>query len=131
MEEERQMRRPTWKHEVNLNTILLVLSVLVMGVGWGMTWQGTKSDQESQSAAILRLDTRIGGITLDVRTAMAEIQGQLRTYADLPYRVTALESRSSDALVVQKELGQAITQLSSDLRVTREIIQRLDRPITR
>lgn len=125
------MRRPTWKHEINLNTILLALGLLIMGVGWGMTWQKGKSDQEIQSAAILRLDTRIGDMSDDMRTALLDIQGQMKTYADLPYRVAALESQSTTAFRAQRELEQAITQLTSDLRVTREIMQRMDPEMVR
>lgn len=125
------MRRPTWKHEVNLNTILLALGLMIMGAGWGMTWQESKSDQKVSAAAIERLDTRMGEMSATMRAALAEIQGQMKTYADLPYRVAALESQSTNAFRAQRELEQAMTQLSSDLRVTREIIERMDQPRVR
>lgn len=121
-----KMQRPTWKHEINLNTVLLLAGILVTGAGWGVTWQMQVSATSRNSERIGNALTAIADMRADLRLSIAEINTSMKTYADLPYRVTALEGQVATMTGNQRELERSLSQLASDMRVTREIVERLD-----
>lgn len=128
------MNRPAWKNELNLNTILLLLTLIGSGVAWGMTWQSMKSGQMRNNERIDAAMASISETNQSLRAAVLEINQNMKTFADLPYRVTALETRFMSMTGNQRELEQALSQLASDMRVTREIVERMDparRPVSR
>lgn len=120
------MQRPAWKHEINLNTILLALTLLGSGAGWGINWQNQVAAQKRADERIDAAMIEIARVSAEVRAAIGEINQAMRTYADLPYRVTALETQFAAMTTTQRDLERALTQLASDMRVTREIVERLD-----
>lgn len=123
---ESRMQRPSWKYEINLNTILLAAMLVGTGIGWGVTWQNQVAGQARNKDRIDQAMTAIASINSDLKGSVAEIHEAMKTYADLPYRVTALESQFSTMTTSQRDLERALSQLASDMRVTREIVERLD-----
>ncbi len=123
---EAKMQRPAFRNEINLNTILLALTLIGSGVGWGVTWQTMKSGQDRNAEAIVRAQGDIARLNAEVRSAISDINGNMKTFADLPYRVTALETQFASMTGTQRELERALSQLASDMSVTREIVERLD-----
>ena len=115
MAEDPKMARPQWENKFNLNTVLLLGGILMTGIGWGVTWQTQRSGQERNSEHIT-----------DLRTAVSALQAADQTYANLTYRVTRLEAASTAATQAQREQEKATAQLASDVRVIREIVERLD-----
>lgn len=120
------MRRPGWKNEININTLLLAAMLVGTGIGWGVTWQTQVAGQKRNNERIDQAMVAIVEVKTDLRSAIVDINQSMKTYADLPYRVTALESRFSTMTGNQRDLERSLSQLASDVRVTREIVERLD-----
>jgi len=119
------MQRPALKYEININTLILLVGILVTGAGWGVTWEAMRSGQQRNAEAIETIRLDIG----QLKAGQAEMIG-------LRYRVEALEVGAKTMLEAQRELvlaqrdfERSVSALASDVRVTREIVQRLDQAI--
>jgi len=107
--------RPGWKYELNPNTIIQLVTLLVMFVSLGMIWQEQKNGVQRNADNIERQQNIID-----------ELARSLVTYSNVPYRITALEARVGATEVAIRDGDRVMNQLSSDIRVMREILERLD-----
>lgn len=123
---EPKMRRPGWKNEININTLLMVAMLVGTGIGWGVTWQTQVAGQKRNNERIDQAMSQIVEVRGDLRHAIVELNGSMKTYTDLPYRVNVLEAQVATMTGQQRDLERALSQLASDMRVTREIVERLD-----
>ncbi|KKX25407.1 hypothetical protein [Rhizobium sp. LC145] len=110
---------PTWKFEWNLNTLVSLIGFIGIFFAWGATWNQVQSEMRANSAAIERLDKRL---------TAAEVA--LRTLDTQEIRIAAVEKQASEAAVSMRSLESTLNTLGSDIRVVREILQRIegDRP---
>jgi len=114
---------PTWKWEWNLNTVVILLGFAGGFVAWGATWNEVQTRSLNNSSAIDRLDKRL---------TAAEVS--LRALDTHELRIAAVEKQASDAAVSMRSLETTLNSLGSDIRVVREILQRIESersPITR
>lgn len=93
----------------NINTIVIVCGLAVGFVGWGVIWGDTRND--------------VDGL-IEFRRA-AELE--LRQIDNLSYRVAASERSNASVSQALESLKEAVAQQSGDLRVVREILQRIER----
>lgn len=110
------MRLPTGKYEININTLILFMGLLLTGVGWGKTYSDMQAITRGNTSEIGRLESRVNQIDADNRK-----------FESLGFRVGVLETGAATFADTQKDLIKTLTQLSSDMRVTRTIVERLDK----
>ena len=110
-----QVRTPQFENKINLNTILLFVAIVVPSVGWGMSWSTVKTQQAQNIDAIKSLQTQL-----------MSVQQDSRQFDSLSYRVTAVENAVTTLGANQQDQGKTLNELSSDMRVVREIVERLD-----
>ena len=106
---------PTWKFEWNLNTLVSLIGFIGIFFAWGATWNQVQSEMRANSAAIERLDKRL---------TAAEVA--LRTPDTQEIRIAAVEKQASEAAVSMRSLESTLNTLGSDIRVVREILQRIE-----
>ncbi len=103
------MQGPARKYEVNINTIILLVGFAATAIGWGMTWQSTTGDIKT---------------LMDFR---AEALAGLKQIDSLTFRVSAAEASNASVSRIMSDLQSAVSQQSGDIRVMREILQRIER----
>ena len=116
-DEDRKMelKAPTIKYEINLNTMVMLIGFTVGAISWGASWQRISSGLEGATRQIDYLDSRV-----------TKIEVANRQLDNHELRISALEKAQSDTATQMRSLETAINSLSSDVRVTREIVERLD-----
>lgn len=110
------MERPTFRYEINLNTALLFITLIATGVGWGIAYNALVTGRDTNAANIARLETRIAAL---------ETTGRVLDNHEL--RISAVEVSSRDASAALRAVESSINSLASDMRLTREILERLER----
>lgn len=121
----------------NLNSILQLLSLATMLFVGGVAWQSTKSDivavnqwianQEQfnkdrviyTKEIVSRTDDRFKSIESDIRTVTSIAE-------NLSVRVTVGEQTNNSLLQAVKEVQSTQAAFGGDLKVVREILQRLE-----
>lgn len=110
------MERPTFRYEINLNTALLFVTLIATGVGWGIGWNALVTGRDTNAANIARLETRIAAL---------ETTGRILDNHEL--RISAVEVSSRDASAAMRAVESSINALASDMRLTRDAVERLER----
>lgn len=110
------MHRPPFKYELNLNTLLLFVTLILTGVGWGMAYNALVTGRDANAASIERLEGRI--------TAL-ETTGRVLDNHEL--RITNVEVSSRDASAAMRAVEASINSLASDMRITRELLERIEK----
>lgn len=106
---------PTWKWEWNINTLVLLIGLISGVAAWGATWERVKAGQLANDRELNQLEVRIGVVEATAR--------QLDNHE---LRLTGVERQVSDAGAAMRALESSINALASDIRVTREIVQRIE-----
>jgi exonuclease VII small subunit len=113
--------------ERNLNTYIL-LAGFFFTIAGGLTAGGYiasefRRDVADLEASITRTDNRI--VSLDRRTSALEVS--MRAVDAHELRISQVESQMRDAASSMREVQGALNALASDMRLTREILERLER----
>ncbi|MCF6368351.1 hypothetical protein [Rhizobium halophilum] len=106
---------PAWKWEWNLNTVLQMVTLCGLLVGGGMLWERINSGTSSNRADIERIDKRLTAVEVGIRSLDTQ-----------ELRLSAVEKQASDAAVSMRSLETTLNTLGSDIRVVREILQRIE-----
>lgn len=121
------MHIPPIKKEWNINTLIAVAGffLTLAMTGGGMLWtygqftyqigQNTKTIGDYRAATDLRI---------------AKLETDTRQIDNLAYRLSAAEGVNERVSRVLDELQAAVAEQSGDLRVVREILQRIERQST-
>lgn len=118
MAEDNEMhavKAPVWKWEWNLNTVVILLGFVGEFITWGATWNEVQNRSESNSVALEKMDKRLTAVEVEMRVLDTQ---------DL--RLSAVEKQASDAAVSMRSLEGTLNVLGSDIRVVREILQRIE-----
>ncbi len=128
---------PKGRIEWNLNTIIQLVTLTGMLFGFAATWinndrditdlQDWRKEHEQRhkerlvevKAIEARFDQRLVGLESDLRK-QASIADQLT------YRVTTVETQASTMSQTVNEIQKQLSQQSGDLRVIKEILQRIE-----
>lgn len=108
-------RAPQWKWEVNVNSILLFLGLVGIVGGWGYTWSALETGRATNKSNIERLEAR---------TSALETATRILDNHEL--RLVGVEGQIIHTAAGVRGVENAMSQLSSDIRVVREILQRLE-----
>lgn len=118
------MNLPPVKKEWNINTFILVagfvLTLVMTGVGMLWTY--------AQSAGQIANNTKaIADYRTATDTRVSQLEADTRQLDNLAYRVTAAEGASAQISRSLDGLKEAVSEQSGDLKLMREILQRLER----
>ena len=114
--EDETMHRPPFRYELNLNTLLLFVTLILTGVGWGMAYNALVTGRDANAANISRLEDRIVAL---------ETTGRILDNHEL--RISNVEVSSRDASAALRAVETSINSLASDTRLMREILERIER----
>lgn len=106
---------PQWKWEWNPNTLFQVVQLLVLMSGGIWFLGGVSAANEDNAKNIAALIARVGVLESDSR--------QLDTHK---LRIENLERQVIESAQGMRAVDQNINQLASDIRLVREILQRLE-----
>lgn len=109
------MAGPTWKWEWNLNTVVVLLGFAGGFVAWGYTLADIQQGRSLNETNISNLSSRVGA------NEMA-----LRRIDNHELRITNMEKAATDAAGTMKSLDKTLNDLASDMKVTKEILQRIE-----
>jgi hypothetical protein len=114
------MQFPKPKNEVNVNTIIQIVTLLMMIGGGGAVWGTTQ-------AAIGTLTNNQGKTDIVV----AGNTSQINRIPNLEYRLTVVEQANGNLATAVEQLREALSDQGADIKVMREILTRLDQQMTR
>lgn len=109
------VKAPAWKWEWNLNTVVILIGFAGGIAAWGGMWERVNSGNAANAAALDRLELRVAAIEVETRRLDTQ---------DL--RLTAVEKQANDAALAMRSVEGTLNALSSDMRLVREILQRLE-----
>lgn len=110
---------PAFKRELNLNTVVVI-------VGFGLQFAALGYAYSEHVSGLRQNSEEIGKIWSEVRRLDGADRARTQAISGLDYRVTAVESMSREALVQNRETSKVLNEVKSDVRVAREILQRLE-----
>ncbi|MBK5565211.1 hypothetical protein [Ensifer sp. SSB1] len=109
------VRAPVWKWEWNLNTIALLVGFGTGLVAWGMTWERMTANQDAHAASLGKLEDRV-----------TKIETTIRQIDNHELRLVAVEKQAAEAATSMRAVENTLNSLAADMRVTREILQRIE-----
>ena|GEM_PF-3602470 len=132
-----QMQRPAWKSEINYTTVIafltLGMTIIGMSIAYGrftsrvdvlerdaQTWRDShlvyhRERAQEAAASTARADERL-----------KTLEAEARQMDRMEYRLTVQEQGTTSLTAAVAELRQTINDQSGDIRLIREIVQRLD-----
>ncbi|WP_143413017.1 hypothetical protein [Haematobacter missouriensis] len=124
------MTRPTWKNEINITAILALLMFAITVGGVVLQhgrftqrveqWIASHEDLHKQRLA----DLTASSARLDER--IKSVEAESRSIDNLRYRMTVQEQERAADSKAQEDTRKELSQLTSDIRLIREILTRLD-----
>ncbi|ASQ03680.1 hypothetical protein CN172_21040 [Sinorhizobium meliloti] len=119
--------------EWNLNTIIQGVTLLVMGIGGVTIWVEKSRDieelqswrtsvEQSQKDRLAEFRERDGRTEERFRG----LENEVRKIDNLTYRVTVTEQSTATITTAIKDLQSLLNAQSGDLKVVREILQRIE-----
>lgn len=110
-----QVAAPAWKWEWNLNTVVVLVGFAGGFVAWGWTLNEIQTGRLSNASNIERLDARVSALEASAR--------QLDNHE---LRLTNVEKQATDAATAMRTVETTLNALTTDVRVVKEILQRLE-----
>ena len=110
------MNLPAVDNRINLNTFLQIIQI-VMIVGGGAWFAATiRGDVDRNTKDINRIQNSVTAIATDASA-----------YTNIRFRVDRLEQGFIGVTTDNKDLEKKINEMAADVRVMREIVERLDK----
>ena len=101
--------------EINLNTVVVVVGFIGGFVAWGWTLNELQTGRAINATNIEKLEARVVGL-----------EANARRLDNHELRLGNVEQQAAGSAAAMRAVEQSIGQLSSDIRVVREILQRLE-----
>ena len=121
------------KFEWNLNTIIQLATLAVMVGGWVYYWANTVRDIEELKQWQVQHDRGLaesrevrGQTEVRIRTVEDKATASDRAQDQIAYRVTVLETSLATQQQQQQKLTEVLAELQGDMKVVRELVQRMD-----
>lgn len=109
------VRAPAWKWEWNLNTVVILLGFAGGLVAWGATWERLSSNQGAHARTLDQIDKRV-----------TTLEASVRLLDNHELRITGVEKQAAEAATSMRAVENTLNSLATDMRVTREILQRIE-----
>lgn len=121
------------KLEWNLNTVINLATLISLIGGGGWIWANTTRDIEELQEWRTSHDqyhkermVEVSALNARNEERFRGIEGEIRKIDNLTYRVAQTEQSTSTTATAIKELQSVLSQQSGDLKVVREILQRIE-----
>lgn len=114
-DEEVTVAAPKFRFEWNLNTVVVVAGFIGGFVTWGYTLADIQSGRRENKDSITSLSARVSAN----ETAIRRLDNH-------ELRITNMEKAATDATASMRSLETTLNGLASDMKVTREILQRIE-----
>ncbi len=132
-DEAMELPKRAQKLEWNLNSILNLITLIGMIGGGGWIWANTTRDidelqswrtavEQSQKDGIAEMREREGRAEERFRS----LENEVRKIDNMAYRITVTEQSSTNTASSIKDLQTLLSQQAGDLKVMREILQRIE-----
>jgi chromosome segregation ATPase len=105
--------------EINLNTVVVLLGFAAGLITWGYTLSEFRTGQATNAKSITDIETRVGATEASTRATLRQLDNH-------ELRITEMEKQMSDAAGSMKEVQKTLNDLTSDTRVMKEILQRIE-----
>lgn len=105
--------KPPFRWELNINTVIVLAGFVFT---WGVTYATMTIGLSNSAGDISIIDRRV-----------ADLESATRTLDNHELRLTAVEVQARDTSNAMRSVEQSLNSLAADLRVTREILERLER----
>lgn len=117
MDEDKAMNvaPPKFRFEWNLNTVVVLVGFASGFVAWGYTLNDMQSGRTMNKNNIDRLDTRL-----------ATVETKIQRLDTQELRISELEKTATDAARSMKDVESVLNSLASDVKVTKEILLRIE-----
>lgn len=109
------VRAPAWKWEWNLNTVVILLGFAGGLIAWGATWERLSSNQGAHARTLDQIDKRV-----------TTLEASMRLLDNHELRITGVEEKAAEAATSMRAVENTLNGLAADMRVTREILQRIE-----
>ncbi len=116
---DRNKEMPAFKWELNVNTIAVI-------VGFGIQFAALGYAYSEHVSGLNRSVEEIGKLWSEVRRLDSSDRASTRAISGLDYRVTSVEAMARESVTANRETSVVLNELKSDLKVAREILQRLE-----
>lgn len=121
------------KFEINLNTLLQMLTLIGMIAGGTAIWVNASRDIEELRTwrlnhEILHKDRLAEVKAIEARhdERFRNIEGEVRKIGNLEYRLTVSEQSTLSVVESVKALQEIVNRQGSDIRLALEILQRME-----
>src|SRR5690625_3805946 len=112
------LKAPKVRNEVNVNTLVNVLGFLIVIAGMGASWGQLTGRLDEHDRVVTRHGAQI-----------ENLRGEIGKIDNLTYRVTVAEQAQSELARSVEELKVLVNGQTADLRVVREILDRVESKI--
>lgn len=109
------MHAPSFRWEWNINTAAILVGFCSGFVLWGYTLAEMQSAQRLAASNITQINARIDAL-----------ESGSRLLANHELRITTVERDTAATAAAMKAVEGSLNSLASDMRVTREILQRIE-----
>lgn len=109
------MHAPAFEWKWNINTVAVMVGFASGFVAWGYTSAEMEAGRKMNATNIELISNRI-----------ATVESENRMLANHELRISALEKQGGDTSSALRAVEGSLNSLASDMRVTREILQRLE-----
>jgi hypothetical protein len=116
---DRNNEMPKFKWELNINTVAVI-------VGFGIQFAALGYAYSEHVSGLNRSVEEIGKLWSEVRRLDTADRNSTRAISGLDYRVTSVEAMARESVTANRETSVVLNELKSDLKVAREILQRLE-----
>lgn len=106
---------PKFRFELNLNTVVVLVGFAGGLVAWGYTLSDIKMGRTANETKITEISARVSANEMAVRRI-----------DNHELRITNMEKAATDATSTMRSLEATLNGLATDMKVTREILQRIE-----
>jgi uncharacterized protein (UPF0335 family) len=111
---------------VNLNTWINLTTLVSIIAGGGYVWAQTTGDIDELKRWRVAVEGRMGNSDGKIEERFKVNETELRKLDNLSYRVTVAEQSATSISAAIKDLQNTASGQSGDLKVMREILQRIE-----
>jgi predicted amino acid-binding ACT domain protein len=111
--------KPVWENKWGPNTVISVLGFTIMLIGglvaWGYIVAEFRGALATHTVEIEKLDRRL-----------TAVESEVRSFGSLGIRLSNVEKQALDFATAMKAVEATLNALTTEVRVSREILQRLE-----
>lgn len=125
-EKDMNIQRPLFKNEFNWSTVSIFVGFVIMIAGSGAAWQNMKNGQDTISNDLATHQKISDAERAAMQARVKEIEIEARRIDNINYRLTSVEQFGAGVTASLREMQTAVNDINSEMRVMREILQRMD-----